>query len=191
MSALSKRWVKKALSACGLEPGRLAELISTYSISTALSQNGYRMLVQKLRETIPDISDQESSERSTFNKYWELKRRVLQAFQCSLMLKSLECIRSQKLHVVDIGDSAGTHMLYLKSLTTGRFDIDTLSVNLDPRAIEKITRRGLEARLCRAEDLEMEGKQVDLFTSFQMVEHLHNPALFFHRLAKKAPVVKW
>jgi 2-polyprenyl-3-methyl-5-hydroxy-6-metoxy-1,4-benzoquinol methylase len=29
------------------------------------------------------------------------------------------------------------------------------------------------------------GDKVDLFTSFEMVEHLHDPIRFFHRLAKK------
>ncbi|MEK7846841.1 MAG: methyltransferase domain-containing protein, partial [Nitrospinota bacterium] len=87
----------------------------------------------------------------------------------------------------DIGDSAGTHMLYLKELTKGKFEIDTISVNLDPRAIKKIEARGLKAVLCRAEELDLGEKKVDLFTSFEMVEHLHNPAIFFRRIAKKSP----
>ena len=64
--------------------------------------------------------------------------------------------------------------------------MDTLSVNLDPRAVEKIKARVLERFLCRAEDLDLPGVDIDLFTSFEMVEHLHNPAIFFHRLAKKS-----
>lgn len=56
--------------------------------------------------------------------------------------------------------------------------------------MEKIKARGLEARLCRAEDLDLPGIDIDLFTSFEMVEHLHNPAIFFHRLAKKSTCQK-
>ncbi len=136
---------------------------------------------------MPDISNQESSEKDKFNDYLELKRRSLQAFQCKMMLKALEGLPHGNLTVADIGDSAGTHMLYLKELSKGKYDIDTISVNLDPRAVEKIRARGLRAILCRAEELDMGEKKVDLFTSFQMVEHLHNPAIFFRRLAKKSP----
>jgi len=66
--------------------------------------------------------------------------------------------------------------------------LNSISVNLDPRAIKKIRNRGLPAIQIRAEDItskDLDGKDIDLFTSFQMVEHLHNPALFFRRLAKK------
>ena len=122
---------------------------------------------------------------SGFNDYWELKRRALQAFQCNMMLKAVESFSDNSLTVVDIGDSAGTHMLYLKELTKDKFDIDAIGVNLDPAAIEKIKARGQKAVLCRAEDLDLGDKKVNLFTSFQMVEHLHNPALFLRRLAKR------
>ncbi|MCG2775791.1 MAG: class I SAM-dependent methyltransferase [Desulfobacterales bacterium] len=176
--------IKKALTLFGMEPRVVYEKIGMWSLRAAVS-NGLSDLVEKLRTIVPDISNQESSEIDLFNDYWELKRRALQAFQCSLMLKFLDNVNSAELTVVDIGDSAGTHMLYLKELTKGRFNIDTISVNLDPRAIEKIKARGLKAIHCRAEELDLGEQYVDLFTSFQMVEHLHNPAIFFRRLAKK------
>ncbi|MBF0328459.1 MAG: hypothetical protein HQL10_04825 [Nitrospirae bacterium] len=165
---------------------KVAKKISSISISMAIKQQGLSDTVARLREIVPDISHQESSEQASFNDYLELKRRSLQSFQCTLMLKAIKDINKHSLMVVDIGDSAGTHMLYLKALTTGIFDVDTVSVNLDPRAIEKIRARGMTAMLCRAEDFSMDNRGVDLFTSFQMVEHLHNPALFFRRLAIKS-----
>jgi hypothetical protein len=58
-------------------------------------------------------------------------------------------------------------------------------VNLDPAAVEKIKARGLDAVLCRAEELPLLGITGDLFVSFEMLEHLHNPALFLRRLAKQ------
>lgn len=76
-------------------------------------------------------------------------------------------------------------MLYLKELTKDSFEIKTLSINIDQRAIEKIKARGLDAMLCRAEKLDLGNEKVDLFTSFEMVEHLHNPAIFFRRLTKR------
>jgi len=183
---MTKDRVKNILISSGIDVRKIVKQISSQSISSAAKENKLNGLIKKLRDIAPDISDQESSEKNDFNDYTEIKRRSLQAFQCSLMLKALERLSSGKLTVVDIGDSAGTHMLYLKELTKDRFDIDTVSVNLDPRAIKKIKARGLDAVLCRAEDLSLGNKPVDLFTSFQMVEHLHNPAIFFRRLAKRS-----
>lgn len=161
------------------------ERFNQWSIEASIHENRLGELRDKLRVIVRDISSQEESEKEFFNDYSEVKRRGLQAFQCSLMLKALEGMYKDKLTVVDIGDSAGTHMLYLKELVKDKFSLDTIGVNLDPRAIEKIRSRGLKAILCRAEDLSLDEVQVDMFTSFQMVEHLHNPAIFFYRLAKR------
>ncbi|UCD55139.1 MAG: methyltransferase domain-containing protein [Candidatus Omnitrophota bacterium] len=178
--------IKKGLARLGIDTRKLAQGVCRFSVKLASRENGFEDLVKRLRKIVPDISRQESSGEDVFNEYWELKRRTLQAFQCSMMVKALEFLPSGKLNVVDIGDSAGTHMLYLKELCKKKdIDIDSVSVNLDSRAIEKIKSRGLKAMLCRAEELDLGGKPVDLFTSFQMVEHLHDPAIFFRRLAKK------
>jgi 2-polyprenyl-3-methyl-5-hydroxy-6-metoxy-1,4-benzoquinol methylase len=188
--------VKKALKkivirCCGREPAQLHQELrnnfNSWSIRHAVRETGTAAMTQRLRLIVPDISQQEESERIVFNRYCEAKRRALQAFQCALMLKAFEGIPFGKITVVDIGDSAGTHMLYLAELAKGKYKVETISVNLDTRAIKKIEERGLKALLCRAEDLDLGSQKVDLFTSFQMIEHLHNPALFFRRLAKKAP----
>ncbi|MBI5045201.1 MAG: methyltransferase domain-containing protein [Candidatus Levybacteria bacterium] len=182
--------MKESFAYIGIDINRFIQVISKFSIYLALFRNGQRELLKKLREIVPDISNQESSGKDTFNDYWEINHRALQAFQCYLMLRVLEYLPTGKLTVVDIGDSAGTHMLYLRELTKDKFDVDTISVNLDPRAIKKIKARGLKAILCRAEELDLGQNAVDLFTSFEMVEHLHNPAIFFRRLAKKSPCNK-
>lgn len=178
--------IKNIFLAVGLDVGRINQRLAFFSVNRALSERKMTELVSRLRSIVPDISGQESSEEDVFNEYWELKRRALQAFQCSLMQRALEYFNKRDLSVIDIGDSAGTHMLYLKELANDRFNIETLSVNLDPRAIEKIKARGLDALLCRAEDLNFNGYRTDLFTSFEMIEHLHNPAIFFRRLSRKS-----
>ena len=140
---------KYMLNILKIRPEKVYELyykrLSKWSIRMCIAENGYEELLEKLKKIVPDISNQEESEKESFNDYWELKRRALQAFQCSLMLKALEYFSGNNLMVVDIGDSAGTHMLYLKALTKERYCIDTISVNLDPRGIEKSERRGLKA----------------------------------------------
>lgn len=189
MTRKIKKIVKKGLSICGIDARSLYQKISHWSLVKAGKQQGLSGLVETLRKIAPDISRQESREILNFNAYWELKRRAMHAFQCKLMLQAVENLSTDRLVIADIGDSAGTHMLYLKELTKDKFDIETVSINLDSRAIEKIKSRGLKAILKRAEDIEpedIEGGQIDLFTSFEMVEHLHNPAIFFRRIAKKS-----
>ena len=164
--------------------------INTKSLISALNEQGYKKLIVDLRKIVPDISDQYSFLKNTLNEhYHELKIRGMHAFQCKLMLGVLDNYHkntSNKINVVDIGDSSGTHMLYLKDFMKDRLDIDSYSVNLDPGAIKKIENKGLKALLCRAEDLDLGEQKIDLFVSFEMVEHLHNPSIFFRRLAKKS-----
>ena len=181
--------VRKYLSNIGIDLRKLYHRIAYWSIMEAQKQQSLTELVNNLRALVPDISQQYSRNTLDFNRYYELKMRAQQAFQCSVMLKAIEDFSAEKLVVADIGDSAGTHMIYLKELTKGKFDLETVSVNLDPRAVRKIQDRGLNAIQKRAEDIrpeDIDGKQVDLFTSFQMVEHLHNPAIFFRNIAKKS-----
>lgn len=159
--------------------------VCTNSLKSAAREQGLDRLIVELEGIVPDIKEQYSVLKID-TKYLNVKVRNMHAFQCTLMLRALENLAPGKLIVMDIGDSAGTHMIYLQELTKNRFDIDTTSVNLDPRAIKKINSRGLKAILCRAEDLDLAEKEVDLFTAFELVEHLHNPAIFFRNLAKKS-----
>jgi len=181
-----RKIIKKLLGFFGIDTKKALDNFDIWILKTALREQKLTSMAEILKKIIPDISKQEERERKSFSMYAETKRRGLQAFQCTLMLEALKEINGKEITVVDIGDSAGTHMIYLKKLAEDDFVINTLSVNLDQRAIEKIRARGLKAMLCRAEDLDLGDKRVDLFTSFEMVEHLHNPAIFFRRLAKKS-----
>jgi hypothetical protein len=164
---------------------RLSQAVRTMSIRAALSEQGLSNLLPLLRRAVPDVSQQEFSAQSSFNAYWELKRRGMHAFQCGFLLEAVDRLGpATAVHVVDVGDSAGTHMLCLRALASGR-PVKTLSVNLDSRAITQIQARGLPARLCRAEELDVT-EPVDIFASFETLEHMHNPALFLHRLALRS-----
>lgn len=181
-----KQILKKILKSLNIDPPTLINRVGHWSINLALAQTGMKNMVESLTEIVPDISDQYSGAEMQ-GPYWQLKVRAMHAFQTTLMLKALAGLRRKRLTVVDIGDSAGTHMIYLTKLIGKGVELETISVNLDPRAVEKISAKGLRAILCRAECLDLgPEKPVDLFTSFEMVEHLHNPAIFFRRMAKKS-----
>lgn len=187
--AMARRAAKALLRGIGVDPHAFMERFGSWSIDAAIRESGLTELVERLRQIVPDISAQESRAAND-SPFIEIKRRGLHAAQCRIMLDALDGTPAAT--VIDIGDSAGTHMLYLRALTAGETNVEAISVNLDPRAIEKIRARGLTALQCRAEELTQEGIAGDasLFTSFEMVEHLHNPALFFRRLATKAPCSK-
>jgi hypothetical protein len=180
-----KATIKRIMQTLGFAPRAITDKIDIYSIRHALRENRLTAWVKQLAAIAPDIARQYSRPQE-WSDTLELKMRGMHAFQVSMMLKALQPLPSHKITVVDIGDSAGTHMLYLKAITQDSLQLDTLSVNLDPRAVAKIKARGLEAMLCRAEELDLPGVDIGLFTSFEMVEHLHNPAIFFYRLAKKS-----
>jgi len=134
------------------------------SLRLALQESGMANLAGELATLVPDLNAQYSRTRER-GQAWNLRQRGLHAFQVKMMLRALQHGSSRKVKVVDIGDSAGTHMLYLKGISQGLLQADTLSVNLDPQAIAKIKSKGLEAILCRAEDLDLSGQAIDLFTS--------------------------
>lgn len=161
----------------------LKEKLAAASLQWAIRQQKLLGLTELLRQQIPDISGQEFSD-GFYSPYVELKRRALQAFQSRFLLDAVAGLGKRAVTVVDVGDSAGTHMLYLHQLIQGKFDLRTLSVNLDARAIEKIRSRGLDALQCRAEDLDLD-MAVDLYVSFEMLEHLHNPTAFLRRLSRR------
>lgn len=166
---------------------KIKRRIGVKSLRMAIKQENLEELIEKLRTIVPDITQQYSKIALKFEEYDELNLRGMHAFQCRLMLRALEDLGNKELSVVDIGDSAGTHMLYLKSLVDDGVSVNTISLNLDPRAVDKIRKKGLNALLKRAEDVTEEDTngKVDLFVTFEMLEHLHNPALFLRRLAKR------
>jgi len=56
-------------------------------------------------------------------------------------------------------------------------------VNLDPVAVQKVRDRGQEAILSPAEELDPTADAVDLYASFETLEHFSDPLRFLHRLA--------
>jgi len=165
--------------------GNYLRKLLSWSLAAAIRQQGRAGLVQKLEQIVPDISAQYSN-YAISSGYLVEKIRAQHAFQIALAGKAIARLQDKgRLTVVDIGDSAGTHIRYLNGLYGGR--MDTLSINLDPVAVDKIRSYGLQAIQARAEDLsrhpEFAGRTVDIFLSYEMLEHLLDPIGFLHSLA--------
>jgi len=163
----------------------LYEKYKKQSILVALKEQELYDLYLKLIDIVPDISQQYTSFVIN-DDYYYTKVKAQHAFQISMVLKSYDILKLEKLdtiNLIDIGDSAGTHNEYISKL---RKNIKTLSINLDNKAIEKIKAKGMNALLCKAEDIEKYNVHCDIFTSFQMLEHLHNPIQFLKDLSNKS-----
>lgn len=161
------------------------------SIRAAAKENGISSVADSLRQIVPDISNQ----YSTFyldSDYLKVKVRTQHAFQVKLALLAIDLLKEKDtLLIVDIGDSAGTHLKYLETLTrSGSLSSKSfrfLGVNCDPTAIEKLKSNHIDAVLCKAEDLWEKHQTIpDLMLSFEMLEHLYDPILFLENTARHA-----
>ncbi|MFK5974990.1 MAG: hypothetical protein QM493_00655 [Sulfurovum sp.] len=164
------------------------------SLLSSNIQRKEKELKKKLTKIVPDLTNQYTTFKIDMNnKYLVNKIRCQHSFQMSIALKAIELLKITRrgedmdINIVDIGDSSGTHLIYLNKLLENN-KINTLSVNLDPVAVDKIKDKGLNALLCRAEELHLnsEGFKADIFLSYEMLEHLFNPIDFLHTMAEKS-----
>jgi hypothetical protein len=162
------------------------------SIRSAAREQHLDRLAKRLDEIIPDLTSQYTT-FSVDNDFLKTKVRTLHAFQINLVIKAISYIPPKdSLYLVDIGDSSGNHLIYLNAFLENdvRFSFNrpkTLSINLDPNAVEKIASKGIAVKLCRAEDLYENYKiKADLIMSFEMLEHLYDPLSFLNNLSKKS-----
>jgi len=163
------------------------------SLKSSAKERKEVALINTLEKIIPDLTYQYTTHKLDMTlPYTKHKIRGQHAFQMSLALKAIELLskRNEKISIVDIGDSAGTHVTYLKELLkNSKFTINTLSVNCDSTAVEKVKKRGLDAIKCRAEELHLHpefNKSIDLFLSYEMLEHLFDPISFLHQMSEKS-----
>ena len=168
----------------------LAALILEKTVYSANKEYGRSELCNELKNIVPDLSNQ----YTTFDVNTPLlvaMVRCLHAFQVSLVQIAWGMINKESLNVVDIGDSSGIHLMYLQSKEiSGDRKIKALSVNLDPVAVSKIHSKGLQAIQCRAEELighpDYGNQEVDVFLSFETLEHLFDPISFMKTISDTA-----
>jgi len=170
--------------------------LAVASLNSTNKQAGRLGMIEKITAIVPNISDQFSTWTVEMkNTYDVTKIRSIHAFQISLALFALEKTSNEVpksvLSVVDIGDSSGTHVRYLKELYSDSNNkrAEFISVNLDSDAVEKISRKGGRAIEARAENLhETPGynQHPDLYLSFQTLEHLFDPVSCLRGLASNS-----
>jgi hypothetical protein len=118
----------------------LYQFLLLKSLRQAVKEQGLMPLHRQLSKIVPDLRFQYSTHEIT-GDFLEFKVRAIHSFQISLVKQALKLIKvndNKKLTIVDIGDSAGTHLLYLKELFG---EIRSLSVNLDVNAVKKLNKK--------------------------------------------------
>lgn len=185
MSALSR--LKHMAKGLGIDTRAVYQAVSAASLRAALAEQDLSRLVERMREVVPDISDQYTTRTDPieFARYWEIKTRGMHAFQIQAIMDALDALGRDGLTVVDIGDSSGNHARYLKELSRPGQIGEVVGVNLDPLAVEKIRAKGGKALLCRAEELDVAGVQADLFLLLETLEHFMDPLRFLNKLARQ------
>ena len=173
---------------------RLYFATANLALDSANRQAGRNQLIETLKNIVPDLSEQYTTWKIENQESFDAKKiRSIHAFQVDLVLSSLDAIvksnKSEKFTIVDIGDSAGSHARYLSKLSKslGR-ELRILSVNIDQDAVDRIKKSGGQAIRAKAEEVHKSEElyqHVDMFISFQMLEHLLNPALFMHNIAEQ------
>ena len=158
------------------------------SLKSALKEQRLDNTFLELKKIIKNYSDQYNHVKIE-GEYWNYKVRALHAFQVNFGINSINLVRKNlkkdNLTIVDIGDSSGTHSLYLKKLVK-ESNLKLVSVNLDTNAIKKIKEKGLEAIHSKAEELSKYNINPDLFMSYQTVEHLNSPITFLKSISQNS-----
>ena len=169
---------------------RVCHSIMRQSMLQSTKQRGGIDLFNKLRAIRPNISNQYTSFLVPIaDRYLTTKLRCQHVFQVRLAQKTIAMIRAENgsanlVKIADIGDSSGTHTQYLRALDWRPDLLEIKSVNLDPVAIEKIRSKGLDALLCRAENLQSDCDfSADIFFAFEVIEHLIDPIRFMREIA--------
>lgn len=159
------------------------EYLQSMSLRMALREQGLWELYDQLGWIAPDLKKQYTS-FDIDSEYLLLNVRGMHAFQIALVNDAILSIDSadEPTVLVDIGDSAGTHIRYLHELHKDK-DLKCLSVNVDKEAVQRIREKGLEAVQAWAEDLPSLGVKAGIFISFEMLEHLPNPIQFLRNLS--------
>jgi SAM-dependent methyltransferase len=150
------------------------------SLEAAVKEQGLRGLMGRLEAVAPDLSAIRTGYRVA-SPFLVTCHRALDAFQVWLVRQVLD--EFSELTVVDVGDSSGRHLLYVKDLRGGA-PTRCISVNVDPAAVERVADLGIDGVCERAERIpERLGRDVDLFLCFELLEHLTDPVLFLRALS--------
>ena len=153
---------------------QLYDRFRVWSIESALRQQKLYNSYQFIGDIIGQYT---TSELDT--AYLQVKVRALHSFQKELInLAVLSCINSSDIKtVIDLGDSSGRHLGYVKELIG---EAKYIGVNVDKEAIKKIDERGFIGVQGSIQSFIYNNPNIqwaDLIMMFETLEHLEDPLL--------------
>jgi hypothetical protein len=107
----------------------------------------------------------------------EARIRFLVVVETLFIKESIGCIKKDSLTYADIGDSDGAVRILLTELFSSK-ELDTIGVNLQPSAVEKMRKLGLKAICADAMELGKQNVAYDVVSVFETLEHLPDPIGF-------------
>ena len=151
----------------------------TASLKMVRWQQKLNKYVKVTELIVPDLSNQ-NTKKKKYTNFLVNKLRNQHAFQIRFVSKIINTLDFEP-SVLDIGDSSGNHLLYLSHLCNLK---SISSCDIDPVAIEKLKKKDIKYYNCRADKLfKNYNLSENIYLSFEMVEHLHNPTEFFRQIS--------
>ena len=117
------------------------------------------------------------------DKETEYRTRLLVVAETSFIQNEIDAIIAEKgeCSYADVGDSDGSVRLILKKYFYGK-KLNSVGINLQKSAVEKIRSIGLDAICADAQTLGELGLNYDVVSVFETLEHLPNPIGFLNSL---------
>lgn len=130
----------------------------------------------------------------TLSPFFESKSRFLLSAQATFVAEQVRRVLSEKerCDLVDVGDSDGSLQQMIRAMVDNNDLLNTVGVNLQPKAVKRIQERGLDGMLIDAMELANRGLNYDIVTVMETLEHLPNPIGFLesiHAVARERLVI--
>ncbi len=147
------------------------------------NSNEFKNIWDESLRTFPDFSQHFSI--PTVDAEAEARIRMLISVETAFVKDSLDVIlkvNNKPVTYADIGDSDGS-VRYLLTKLYDNGDIDSVGINLQQQAVDKIKKLGLNAICINAMDLPKQGKTFDVVSLFETLEHLPDPIGFLKSIS--------
>ena len=161
---------------------RVFVFLSKISVRSAVKNNDELNTIWNLScKVLPDLGDHYAIVR--LDEEAEMRVRMLTCAQVVFLKRVVTGLLLQKKEMtyLDVGDTDGAVRLLFKEMYP-EFPLIGLGINLQKKAVENITSKGLSAECIDAMDLHKQGRTYDIVSVFETLEHLPNPIGFLESI---------
>lgn len=168
-------------------------ILSTKAIQQAVRENADLLKMWNLSQTIfPELGNHFVG--CTLKPRNVLGIRFLTCSEALFLKERIEHLQKMSESVesyLDIGDSDGSTRMLLQN-SMDNFNMSTLGINLQTKAVEQVKQLGLDAECIDALDMHKTNRKYDIVSLFETLEHLTDPLGFLksiHPVVNKRLIV--